>query len=326
MEGPARVFLNPGATYGTGRERWARVEGELRRRLGEFEIEETVGPDAMCHRLSELVRQGERKFVAAGGDGTVNLLVNAMMELPEGETADAGLLESERLGRDRIVLGAVGLGSSNDFHKPFNDDATIEGMPVKVDFDAARACDVIRIDYETPDGSTATRFSLVNASAGVTAEANARFNDPNWLVRLVRPLSVDAAITAAVLTTLARWRDVTCALSIDGGGPETISVTNLGVFKNPHFGGTLCYDTPMSADDGLLGIALCEGMSAFETVATLSALRKRRFAGRPRTRTWKASSLSIRGDRAFALETDGEVVWARNARFGVAGRRLLCCV
>lgn len=305
-----RIFVNPGATYGTGRERWSRVEGELRRRLGGFEVEEIGAPGELPDRLAGLVRRGERRFVAAGGDGTVNLLLNAIMTLPES---------------DRIILGAVGLGSSNDFHKPFDESATTEGMPVKVDFDGARDRDVIRIEYEEPDGPTATRYSLINASVGVTAEANARFNEPSWLVRAARAVSVDAAISAAVLTTLATWTDVTCALGIDREEPAMTSVTNLGVFKNPHFGGALCYDTPVASDDGALGVGLCESMSAFETVATLSALRKGRFSGRPKTRTWRARSLSVQGDRVFALETDGEVLRARSARFSVAPRSVRCC-
>ena len=138
-------------------------------------------------------------------------------------------------------------------------------------------------------------------------------------------MSVDAAITAAVVTTLVTWVDVTCALSINGEEPAMASVTNLGVFKNPHFGGALCYDTPVAPDDGVLGVGLCESMSAFETVATLSALRRRRFEGRRKTRTWRAESVSVRGDRVFALETDGEVLRARSARFSVAPRRVRCC-
>jgi diacylglycerol kinase family enzyme len=66
-------------------------------------------------------------------------------------------------------------------------------------------------------------------------------------------------------------------------------------------------------------------MSAFETVTMLSALRKGRFSGRPKTRTWRARSLSVQGDRAFALETDGEVLRARSARFSVAPRSVRCC-
>ncbi len=315
-----RIFVNPGATYGTGRERWSRVEGELRRRLGGFEVEEISAPEQLRGRLAELVRQGEHRFVAAGGDGTVNLLLNAIMTLPETELREQELPEG-----DGIVLGAVGLGSSNDFHKPFDEGATIEGMPVKVDFDGARDRDVIRIEYEEPEGPTATRYSLINASVGVTAEANARFNEPSWFVRTARAVSVDAAISAAVLTTLATWTDVTCALSIDGGEPAMTSVTNLGVFKNAHFGGALCYDTPVAPDDGVLGVGLCEGMSAFETLAALSALREGRFTGRAKTRTWQVHSVSVRGDRVFALETDGEVLRAKSARFSVAPRRVRCC-
>ncbi|MEA3408864.1 MAG: diacylglycerol kinase family protein [Candidatus Eisenbacteria bacterium] len=315
-----RVFVNPGATYGTGRERWSRVEGELRRRLGGFEVEDISAPGQLRGRLAELVEQGERRFVAAGGDGTVNLLVNAIMALPGSE-----LPEGELAGREPVVLGAVGLGSSNDFHKPFDDGATIQGMPVRVDFDGARERDVIRIEYEEPEGPVATRYSLINASVGVTAEANARFNEPSWFIRAARAVSVDAAISAAVLTTLATWTDVTCALAIDGEEPVMVSVTNLGVFKNPHFGGALCYDTLVAPDDGALGVGLCESMSMFETVAALSALRKRRFSGRPKTRTWRASSLSVHGDRVFALETDGEVLQARSARFSVAPGRVMCC-
>ena len=317
--GTVRVFLNPGATYGRGRERWVRVERELERRLGALAVEE-IEAGRLRVRLAELVESGERRFVAAGGDGTVNLLVNAIMELPEDDSSGAVPSES-----DRVTLGAVGLGSSNDFHKPYGESDTIDGMPVHVDFEHWIDRDVIRVEYEPPDGGTVTRHAAINASVGVTAEANARFNDPGAFIRAARRLSVDAAITAAVLTTLHRWADITCAFSVDGGEAGMASVTSLSVFKNAHFGGDLCYDTPVSADDGVLGIALCEGMSAFEVVATVAALRKGRFEGRPKTRTWHAGSLSIQADRTFALETDGEVVWARSARFSVAPRQMRCC-
>jgi diacylglycerol kinase (ATP) len=306
---PVRVFLNPGATYGTGVERWRLLEGELRGRVGELEVEE-LDVASLPERLSEAVVRGERRFVAAGGDGSVGALANAMMTLP----ADAD-----------VALGAVGLGSSNDFHKPFDAASFIAGMPVAVDFDRASARDVIRIDYRQRDGSSGKVYAVVNASAGVTAEANAAFNEPNALIRAARSLSVDAAISAAVLTTLATYRDLTCALSVDAGDAEMVSVTNLGVYKNPHFGGALRYDTEVGRDDGTLGVGLCEGLTKLRTVATLAALRKGRFRGRAGTRSWVARELTVDADREFALEADGETVRATGARFSVDQRRLRCC-
>jgi len=315
----AHVFLNPGAAFGSGRERWARVEPELERRLGPLEVEETRPLEDMARRVRGLLDEGEMRLVAAGGDGTVNLLVNAIM------ASDVGTDEAARAGGGAPTLGAVGLGSSNDYHKPYGASDTIEGMPAHVDFESARERDVIRIDLET-SGRKTTRYALINASIGVTAAANARFSDPNWVVRLARPFSVDAAISAAILSVLARWRDITAAVATDGREAEMVSVTNLGVYKSPHFGGELRYDEPVERDDGLLGVALCEGMNALEVLRTVSGLRRGSFAGRPKTRTWTARGLEVRGDREFALEMDGEVVRARGMRLAVHGRRLECCV
>ncbi|MBN1460840.1 MAG: hypothetical protein JXA57_15010, partial [Armatimonadetes bacterium] len=242
--GNVRVFVNPGATYGKGLERWQRVEAELERRLCGVEVEH-VELGRLRASLAAAVARGERRFLAAGGDGTVNLVVNAAMSLPE-----AG----------RLTLGAVGLGSSNDFHKWPGTSQAVAGLPVRIDFDNVEPRDVIRIDYESGSGWE-TRYAIANASVGMTAEANARFNEPTRLIRAARRLSVDAAISTAVLTTLITWRDLTCSLSLDGEMPFMASVTNLGVFKNPHFGGALRYDFEVGAGDGRVGVALCEGLT-----------------------------------------------------------------
>jgi diacylglycerol kinase (ATP) len=303
-----RVFVNPGSAYGRGMDCWRRVEPALRGRLGDFEVEQ-LEPSALGAALSRAVAAGERRFVSAGGDGAVNLLVNAAMSLPEASD---------------ISIGAVGLGSSNDFHKWPGTSGAVAGLPARVDFDKAEAVDVIRVDYEAGSESR-VRYAIVNASMGVTAEANARFNEPTRAIRAARRVSVDAAISMSVLTTLIAWRDLTCSLSIDGGEPFMVSVTNLGVFKNPHFGGALRYDFEVGRADGKLGVALCEGLTRVGVVATLSALRKGRFKGLSGTRSWTAERISVGADRRFALETDGEVFRADRASFSVSPTRLRCC-
>lgn len=303
------VFLNTRAGYGRAASKWRRVRGGLEQRAGTFDVSEVTSFDAVAEQLRDRAARGENTFVAAGGDGTVNLLVNAIMTLDDPSA---------------VVLGAVGLGSSNDFHKPFAAASFINGVPVKVDRANARPRDVMRVDYESDDAA-ATRHAIINASLGITAEANASFNDPSAFVRAVRALGVDAAIVASILETLVKHRDVTCRLIVDGTDAGVFEVSNLGVVKNPHFAGALCYDTPIEPDDGRLGVNLCAGLSRFQALVLLAALYRGRFRGRPKTRSWTAERVRVEGDRTFALETDGEVVPARSAAFSVLSGRIRCC-
>src|SRR5437016_2873987 len=91
------VVLNPNAHGGRARQLWHRIT----RPAGW-----TVVDRDYSGAVSSAVHNGERSFVAAGGDGTVNALLNAIVAC------------ENRPPLEEFTLGAVGLGSSNDFHKP----------------------------------------------------------------------------------------------------------------------------------------------------------------------------------------------------------------
>jgi diacylglycerol kinase family enzyme len=307
---PIRLFLNPYCKYGSGRSRWEKVKAEIQFRIGSIEIEEILSPEEIVSQVSRAVENGENRFVAAGGDGTVNLLLNAVMELSEGP---------------ELTIGAVGIGSSNDFHKPFRREAFINGIPVRIDFRNAFPCDVIRIDYRDIQGDWKMRFCLINASIGLTAEANALFNSRLRVIKMLQGISVDAAITAAALKVIFTYPNIPCQLTVDGEEEQTFPVTNLGIVKNPHFAGSLCYDTPIEPDDGKLGIHLSMGLSRCERIGLLAALYQHGFQGQPKTKSWMATRLSVKGDRVFALEMDGEVIRTNRADLRMIPKRVRCC-
>ncbi len=306
------VLLNPFCSYGTGLKRWEQVKDELGRRIGRFKTEVPDSPQRFAEYVSRAIRDGDNLLIAAGGDGTVNLLLNAVM--------------TERGAHNRITLGAVGLGSSNDFHKPFRPQTFINGIPVRIDAKNAFLCDVIQISYQYLEGMQNTQFCIINASIGITAEANALFNERSGFIKVARKISVEAAIVACALKAMFTYHDIPCQLSIDDGEPKKLPVTNLGIIKNPHFAGHFCYDTPIKPDDGELGINLCGGTSMLERVGLIAGLAKARFQGRPRTNCWSATHLTVESNRTFALELDGEVVRTRNARFKVIPKAVRCCL
>lgn len=306
-----KIFLNPHCSYDTGLSRWVKVQDELRHRIGDFETDEITSLDRLSSQVTAAVERGAEVLIAAGGDGTVNLLLNAIM--------------SSGIDRDRIALGAIGLGSSNDFHKPFRTEACVNGLPVRINSKNAVVCDIIRVDYQDAHGYWETRFCLNNASIGVTAEANVYFNSHAPLIKAIRKASVEAAIVAAALKVISTYRGLSCLLSVGGSTAERFTITNLGVIKNPHFAGSFYYDSPIRPDDGRLGINLCESDSFLETMKMLLALSQHRFQGLRKTRSWIDTHVSVAADRIFALEMDGEIVGATKAVFRIIPQAVRCC-
>ncbi len=219
-------------------------------------LKRSVCPENFEGQVRKALAAGERVFIAAGGDGTVNLLLNALL--------------NSGARREDVVIGAVGLGSSNDFHKPFRPEAFIEGVPVRMDWQNASACDVIAVRYQNGGDALSTRYCLINASIGVTAEANALYNSRARFIALVQSISHEAAVVASALQTIVCYQNIAAELSLERRPARTFKITNLGVIKNPHFAGGLCYDTAIRPDDGRFGINLCAGMTKWEAVKTLA--------------------------------------------------------
>jgi len=305
------IFVNPVCRYGRGRRTWALVEPALRQRFGGFETEEIQSVEHFEGQVRTALAAGERVFIAAGGDGTVNLLLNA-------------LLNSGATGED-VILGAVGLGSSNDFHKPFRPESFIEGIPVRMDQQNAAACDVIAVRYQNGGNGLSRRYCLINASIGITAEANALYNSRARSIALVQRISHEAAVVTSALQTIAHYRNISAELSFEHQPAQPFKITNLGVIKNPHFAGGLCYDTAIRPDDGQIGVNLCAGMTKWEAVMTLLRLYQKNFGGHPKTYSWFAREFGLQSKTPFALEMDGEVVKTDRAVFSVLPGLMRCC-
>ncbi|MBI3541681.1 MAG: hypothetical protein HY075_00180, partial [Deltaproteobacteria bacterium] len=264
--------------------------------------------------LAERLRSGARKFVVAGGDGTVNLALSTYVSLrDEGHPSNA-------------VFGAVGLGSSNDFQKPFDSDkrARLAGFACRLDFNEAFAHDVGTLVI---DGEKRARHFFVNASMGVTAEANDRFNRGGPGLRAMKRVWVDGAILGAALSTFAGYENRAIRLALDGENPVELQLTNLGVIKNRHFSGSFRYDTGPAPDDGMLGVRICRDMSRVEMLGTLGSLAQGRFSGLSKRSGRDAKDVRVESATGtkLAVETDGEVVLATGCRFGVRQKEIMLC-
>lgn len=306
------ILLNRRSNNGRGGRRWEESRGELAEKLRGCDCRIIEDGRDLGARLSEAYARGERVFVAAGGDGTVNYLLNAIMTTP-------GVVPRE------VLLGAIGLGSSNDFHKPYRADRrTTTGVYYKLDTAGALAHNIGQVDFEDNAGERRRRYFIINGSLGIIACGNYLFNSDEPIVRWLKPKWVLGTIWYLTLKALFSTKDIPLRLCIGESRLES-HATALSVIINPHFTGTLSYDCGDYSREDVFGVALCENMGAAERLRTLMSLAKARFKGLPKTRFWESSAVDIETADSTPLEMDGEVVLARKMRIRLLKGALKTC-
>ncbi len=303
------IIVNAAAHGGSGPRRWSAISDEVLRRLGAASVHISETPEDAVSRIAGRLAAGERRFIAAGGDGTVRLLAQAILDHARPEAI-----------RD-CRFGAIGLGSSNDFHKPLEKSLRIGGIPCRIGLGAAEARDVGVL--ECPE--LGPRYWLLNASIGLTAEANQLFNRPDPVLRGLKRFGTGGAIAAAALRALAANRPRSLHIESDAGDCDCEDAVNLAVVISPHFTGSLHYDSPFDPRGGSFHVHLCCETRIAGKIRTLADLARGRFMGRGRTRSWTSKVLVVRATAPIPVEFDGEVIATSSPSFSIRPGALMVC-
>lgn len=309
--GERLIIVNPHAGGGKGAERWARLAPRLQTLFPHVAVV-TNSADEATRAAQAAAEAGVKVLAAAGGDGAVNGLLNAVMD-PATDRP-----------RWPVALGAVGLGSSNDFHKPFDPARKVAATPVALDADHARLVDVGRADWVTPGGDRASAYFLLNSSMGATAKGNYRYNHPTGLLAVFKQLHPDLAIQWGTLEAIVGFENVPARMEVDGEVHE-VAIGNLGVIKRVHFAGGMRYDTPVTLDDGRFDVNWCADQSRFEFLKAVMSISDGKFLGLPKCHHRRAEQVRIVPQAPTALELDGEVVEVAEVTLRVVPKAIHVC-
>ncbi|MEV6390174.1 diacylglycerol/lipid kinase family protein [Nocardia xishanensis] len=313
------VILNPQSNAGTALQRWQPVERALRERHPGMTVELPADADQAVKLVRAQLETPDggapEVIVAAGGDGMVNLVLNAIMD-PE--------TDRPRRGAERVALGAIGLGSSNDFHKPLRPASTIAGVAVRVDAADAETVDVGKATMLLPDGSRVVRYFLLNASMGLVAAGNDSFNHATGALAWLKSRNVEAAIVATALRNIATHRPL--RLEVRGTDwTHTAPITNIGVLKSVHFAGGMYYDTPVTRTDGRFDVNIWAASGRLRILGLIAGLYRGAFSGSPLAICHRDTTVELRPERPVPLELDGEITLVESARLEVLPRALKVC-
>lgn len=303
------ILLNDGSCGGNAANKWQTFVNNFD--LKECTVIKTEDVDGE-EKLSSALSNGETDFAAAGGDGTVNFLLNKLMCLAN---------ESQILN---LRLGAIGLGSSNDFHKPYNELNLIDNIPYKLNFNKSELRDVGELSFQH-NGKKVTRYFIINASIGITAEGNFLFNNPDLILNYLKKINTNSAILYSAIKTIFGYKDFEAEISRDNISKVKVNITNLNIIKNPHVSGDLCYGNPAVYNDGKMNIHLAHDMNKFEVIQLFRALQKGSIERIARLESFPVKEIEVYSEKVFNLEYDGEVVQTNSVLFSIKKEWIKVC-
>ena len=288
------LIANPRAGRGRVGEELPEVERQLIARRLRYRIVETEGPGHATALAREALHDGTRFLVAVGGDGTVQEVVNGMLD------------DGRPLSRD-AVLGVVAAGSGSDFVRTFGLPGDTAKAVRHLEGDRLYPIDVIRAEYRVGD-EVATRYVPNVAECGLGAAVVTRAARlPRWLGR--------SRYFWGFWLALGPYRPAPIDVRVDR--KEFAGVANNVVVANCQFYGGGMRISPRSyPGDGLLEVQISTGPKS-EAFTLIPKIYRGEHVPHPHIKELRGREVVVDGARPLPVEGDGEVLGTTPARFTV---------
>jgi diacylglycerol kinase (ATP) len=217
------IIFNP-AARGEKANRFRRLLEEMR---GDWALKPTGGAGDARRLATEAVVQGFKTVIAAGGDGTLNEVVNGIADAPEG------------LSQAR--LGVIPLGTMNVFARELNLPRDLRKLWPILEAGRETSLDLPRAEFQN-QGRTESRAFIQLAGAGLDARS---VELVNW------ELKKKAGLIAYVVAVLQATAGPQCQITIDNG--TTRETGELVLFGNGKlYGGSFPVFHKGELQDGIL--------------------------------------------------------------------------
>jgi YegS/Rv2252/BmrU family lipid kinase len=287
------VIFNP-AARGDKARHFRRHLDEIASRVA---LKATTIPGDARRLATEAVADGFELVVAAGGDGTVNEVLNGI-----GDAAD---------GFARARLGVLPLGTVNVFAREI-------GLPLRIE----RAWETLlrgretRLDLPCVEfavhGVRQRRYFVQLAGAGLDARAIELVNWP--LKKKFGPLAYMIAGARALRGPLPQ-------LTVFKDGKNTTGELIL-VGNGRYYGGPFEIFPEADLRDGLLEVCVLPRANWWSLLRCLPGLLARRRLPATSVQRFRASTFELTGDAAASFELDGEWAGKLPATFSIAREHL----
>jgi len=297
-----QVILNPHAGGGKGAHDQSKIEQLLKQSEIRYKLVLSQYPGHAIEMTRALVNNGETHLIVAGGDGTLNEVVN-------------GIFLADRQVASQITLGMVPVGTGNDWIKTF-------GIPDNYQ----KAIDIIK-EYKTVlqdvgeitcliRGKTTRRFFVNIAGFGfdalVTRNANAlKFKGITGIRVYIQSL----------FSGYVNYRSRNTTITID----DTALVVNLlsaSIGLGKFNGGGMMQVPEANPLKGLFHLTIIRKIGIWGILTNFKGLYSGEFVRDYRVSTHTGKLIAISSGSPLPGEADGETLGAGAFRVDIIAHRL----
>lgn len=284
---PASLIVNPVSGADRGADHLPFLRERLAAIFGPVEVAITAAEGDGERAARRAAERGERTIVVAGGDGTLNEVLNGV--------AGTGAL-------DRVTFGLVPLGTGNDF-------AGMLGLPD----DPAAALERLaaRTERRVDVGIVNDRAFLNASAGGFLAEVS------EALTPGMKTVAGRLAYVIAGAGVIAGFEPPSARVVI---GTESIPERPYHLFvvcNGQTIGGGHRAAPRARLDDGLLDACLVEASGTLDLVALLRRMSSGDHLDAEGVTYRQFQSAELAFDRVVKVNTDGEVMETRVCRYRV---------
>jgi diacylglycerol kinase (ATP) len=289
-----RVIANPNAGHGKGERLIPEIERELARLGLDFDLVRTERVGHAIQLAREAALAGCEVIVAAGGDGTINEVLN-------------GLMEARQAGANRPVLGILCAGRGNDFAPCLNIPADLLAACQVLKDGHRRTIDIGRVvGGKFPQG----RYFANNVGVGFDAIGTIEVAKlPEW--------GMFSFLIAILKTIFLYYKGPTVRLDYDDQ-TLTTSTMMLLTMNGKRMGTGFKMAPDSKPDDGLFDLVIVRQVSRQRIFGLIPHFMKGTQGTQPEVRTLRASRVAITAlEGSIPAQSDGEIICVDGKRLDI---------
>lgn len=296
------VILNPHAGSGRGKKDQAEILKRLTKVDFQYELAVSEFPKHIIQLTIDAVGKGFRNLIIAGGDGSLNEVVN-------------GIFQQSACSPEEITVGMIPVGTGNDWIKTFGiPNYYKEAVKILKQGKIMRQ-DVGRITFTENDGTKTCYFANM-AGFGFDAMVATKTNQLKNKGRTGISLYLQALGSSFFNYQTAKTHVVIDGQEID----ELIFSVSIGIGK--YNGGGMMQAPGAVPDNGLFQVTIIRKIGLFGILRNLAGLYSGKFVNDYRVSTFQAKNISISSAQNIAGEADGETLGENKFEIDIFSQKL----